>query len=209
MAFLLAFPRLYGTSIIAYESVMYPVGRLVAIVNETQNVVGDIVECGANLCGTSCCIAVHLKKSKMNKKIFALDSFEGFQKKELVEEKRAGSTTIESDSFKYNSIAYVTKKIQALELQDYVIPIKGWFKDTLPTMQGPFSFALIDCALEKSAEECLQHIWPLLSKGGAMVIDDYEHTKFRGIKKAVDKFIENRAGEISCLHRDNRFEIWK
>jgi O-methyltransferase len=208
---LLDLPYLYRTPVIAYESHLYDIiDRLLEIALKQTNSVGDIIECGAARCGTSCIIGMHLKANRIKKRIFALDSFgQGFERRELEDERRAGLTTAQMDHFTYNSIEYVKKKIRKLGLDNYVIPVDGWFRETLPTIEGPFSFAIIDCDLERSTNECLEYVWPRLSSGGVMLIDDYANHDYQGVKKALDRFLEERIGRISHIHRANRFEVWK
>ena len=211
---LLHLPYLYRTPLIAYESHLYDaIDRLLEIaLKETKDVKGNIIECGAERCGTSCLIAIHLKRNNIARKVFALDTFgEGFDKTELEKERQDGSTSADTSFFKHNSIAYVTKKIEKLGLTDHVIPVKGRFSQTLPTVPGPFSFAIIDCDLEKSTYECLEYVWPRISRGGLILIDDYANRNYKGVKKAVDRFLkqEKRVGEISQIRRTNRFEMWK
>ena len=70
---------------------------------------------------------------------------------ELNREKKAGLTTAASDAFTSTSYQYVQKKIAALGFQDMVIPIKGYFQDSLPKIPGSFCLALIDCDLKDCA----------------------------------------------------------
>jgi predicted O-methyltransferase YrrM len=63
---------------------------------------------------------------------------------------------------------------------------QGLFEDTLhPT--GPVAFAHIDCDWHDPVLLCLQRIYPHLSPGGYLVLDDYFH--YGGARKAVDTFL--------------------
>lgn len=209
--FLLAWPSIYRTRFVAYESHLSDAsGRLTEIVlRETREVPGDIIECGAARCGTSCFVGTQLKENNINKKVYALDSFQGFDKNELHIERAAGLTNAGDDSFTYTSPEYVERKIRGLGLESYVVPIGGWFKETLPTLCGPFSFAIIDCDLERSIEDCLEYVWPRLSIGGLIMIDDYGDKGYLGSQRAVDRFVRTRGSEIASIRTFKRFEISK
>ncbi len=86
-----------------------------------------------------------------------------------------------------------------------IIPIKGYFEDTLPGISGPFCLALIDCDLRDSLVYSAETIWPKLSRGGCILFDDYLDPEFRGAKQGVDIFVEKHCTEFAehCLL--NRF----
>jgi hypothetical protein len=91
----------------------------------------------------------------------------------------------------------VQKKIAALGFQNVVIPIKGYFQDTLPNLSGPFCLALIDCDLKDSLVYSAETIWPNLLSRGCILFDDYLDAEFRGAKQGVDIFVEKHQAEIS------------
>jgi len=161
------------------------------------NVEGDIIECGSSRCGASIIMAKYLQTHWVNKKILACDSFEGFDRVELKREQKAGLTTATSKSFTSTSYQYVQKKIAALGFQNVVIPIKGYFQDTLPNLSGPFCLALIDCDLKDSLVYSAETIWPNLLSRGCILFDDYLDAEFRGAKQGVDIFVEKHQAEIS------------
>jgi len=162
------------------------------------NVEGEIIECGSARCGTSVIMANYLRAQHINKKILACDSFEGFDQAELDREQKAGLTTVPNNAYTFIPYSYVQKKIAALRLQDIVVPIKGYFQDSLPSVPGPFCLALIDCDLRDSVVYSAEAIWPKLSSRGRILFDDaFDNLMFRGAKQGVDRFIENHRAEIS------------
>lgn len=63
---------------------------------------------------------------------------------------------------------------------------KGLFEDTLyPT--GPVALAHIDCDWHDPVKLCLERIYPHLSPGGLVILDDYYD--YGGCKKATDNFL--------------------
>lgn len=197
---LLRFPLLYRTGFVCYETNLQAGGgidELIAQLATVLDVEGDIIECGSSRCGASIIMANYLRTQHVNKKIFACDSFAGFDRAELEREQEAGLTTATSASFTSTSYSYVQKKIAALRFQDTVLPVKGYFEDTLPHMSGPFCLALVDCDLRDSLLYAAEIIWPHLLSQGCIVFDDYRESTFKGAKQGVDIFVEKHRSEIS------------
>jgi predicted O-methyltransferase YrrM len=44
--------------------------------------------------------------------------------------------------------------------------VKGWFSDTLPTLDVSPAFVFTDVDYVSSARDCLRHLWPRLRPGG-------------------------------------------
>jgi O-methyltransferase len=197
---LLRFPFLYQTRLVFYETTLVTAGgidELLSQLAKVLNINGEIIECGSSRCGASIIMAKYLQSMGVNKKILACDSFVGFDRAELKQEQKAGLTTATNKSFTSTSYQYVQKKIAVLGFQNVVIPIKGYFQDTLPNIACPFCLALIDCDLKDSLVYAAETIWPNLSKGGCILFDDYLSVKFKGAKHGVDFFVEKHLAEIS------------
>jgi O-methyltransferase len=76
--------------------------------------------------------------------------------------------------------------------------VRGWFEDTVKVRSKYIdSIALLrlDGDLYRSTLECMQHLFPKLSKGGVLIIDDYE---LSGCAKAIHKFINPK--QIKRIH---------
>lgn len=63
---------------------------------------------------------------------------------------------------------------------------KGLFEDTLKP-DGPIALAHIDCDWHDPVKLCLERIYPQLSKGGFVVLDDYND--YTGCRTATDGFL--------------------
>lgn len=64
--------------------------------------------------------------------------------------------------------------------------VQGLFEETLHP-DGPVALAHIDGDWYDSVAVCLREIWPALSVGGVIVIDDYDD--WSGCRQAVDDFL--------------------
>ena len=93
--FLLIFPFLYRTKLVNYETDLeenHGIDDLLQQLNMVLNLEGDIIECGSSRCGTSIIIANYLRSKQVySKMIYACDSFEGFDRYELRQERERES----------------------------------------------------------------------------------------------------------------------
>lgn len=182
---------------------------------------GDVVELGCNDGRTSAIMQKTLDEQKSKKKIYLYDSFEGLPKKC----KQDGKT-----EFKEGWCMKTQKDlIDVFEKYKLKLPkiIPGWFKDTLPhRLPKKISFAHLDGDFYSSIKESLEAIYPRLSKGAVVVIDDYgvpkTHKKIQnlinknrysedsgrkikirdnlpGVKKACDEFFKKKKEIIKIL----------
>ena len=69
--------------------------------------------------------------------------------------------------------------------------VQGLFEDTID-LDEPVAFAHLDGDWYESTMTCLQRIAPLLTPGGRIVLDDYDH--WSGCRMAVDEYFEDRPG---------------
>jgi Macrocin-O-methyltransferase (TylF) len=73
-------------------------------------------------------------------------------------------------------------------LDDQVVFLKGWFRDTLPNADiGALAILRLDGDMYESTMDALNALYPRLSPGGYCIIDDYSLPNCR---KAVDDFRE-------------------
>lgn len=195
---LLSFPFLYKSRFIRYESgAPQPhIELLIQAINETKNLQGDIIECGSNRCGTTSILAQFLKTNNIMKKIYALDSFSGFVPEEIQKERELGLTNFSENSYNYNSFSYVKRKVEKLKLSKIIILKKGFFHETLPTINSDFCVGFIDCDLAESMNFAAEKIWPHLVNNGILFFHDYGWIGYQNVKPTVDNFVKKHQNEI-------------
>lgn len=122
-----------------------------------------------------------------DRKVWVCDSFEGLPKGSVKEDRGSTFHTRKELSASLDVVRENFRKYDLLD--DRVVFLKGWFKDTLPTIPKDQKFAIIrlDGDMYESTMDALVHLYPKLSKGGYCVIDDYH---LSGCKKAVDDYRE-------------------
>lgn len=70
-----------------------------------------------------------------------------------------------------------------------VVPVVGWFEETLPSMGkwiGPISILRLDGDLYNSTYVCLKYLYPKVIKGGLVIVDDWA---LPGCKWAVIEYM--------------------
>ena len=195
---LLAFPSLYRTKLVNFETNISPEGieELIAHLDAVLHLEGNVIECGSSRCGASALMAIHLQANGCPKVVYACDSFEGFDRAELKREKDLGLTTASDKAFTSTSYQYVQKKLAALRVDRSVLPVKGFFQDTLPHLASKYCFALIDCDFRDSLVYCAETIWPRLAPGGQILFDDYTSPDFRGARLGIEYFVQTYRDNI-------------
>jgi hypothetical protein len=79
--------------------------------------------------------------------------------------------------------------------------IQGLFQDTLPnTNIGPIAVAHLDGDWYESTLTCLTAVWPQLSVGGILQLDDYG--TWQGCRTATDEYFAGRQDAISITKVD-------
>jgi hypothetical protein len=91
------------------------------------------------------------------------------------------------------SKAELQQMLQEQGLADNVDLVEGDVRDTIPRylserQQMSFAIVNIDLDLYEPIKAALEHLFPLVVRGGVVILDDYEG--FPGAKKAVDEYIE-------------------
>ena len=164
------------------------------------NIEGDFVECGVYKGGSMMAMAlVLLKENCPDRKLYLYDTFTGMTEPSDVDvdfrerpPKSSKWPIVPSDQVK--AALYSTKYPQ-----DKMHFVQGKVEDTLPE-QAPESISLLrlDTDWYESTKHELTHLFPRLSPGGILIIDDYGH--YRGARQAVDEyFSENKIPVL--LHR--------
>ncbi len=165
------------------------------------NVPGDVVELGS--CdGTGAMIMQKtLDQYGSDKALHVYDSFQGLPPKSI----KDGHCPLMGEWFK------IDEKVLVNNFIDRTIKLpnihKGWFKDTLPKeLPDKIGFAHLDSDLYSSIMESLVYIYPRLSKGGIVVIDDYcdpsvhdVNNMCPGVKVACDEFFRDKKEKVFVL----------
>jgi len=153
-----------------------------------NNVEGDFIETGVWRGGTCIFMRAALAVYGIDdRKVYVADSFEG-----LPEPDPEKCPDDQNDALYKLSVLAISKEEVASNFKNYgllddqVVFLKGWFKDTLPTAPiEKLAILRLDGDMYESTIDGLNNLYPKLSKGGFCIIDDYA---LQGCQKAVDDF---------------------
>jgi O-methyltransferase len=119
-----------------------------------------------------------------DKKLYLFDTFEGFDKKDIMIERRNNYSTGKQD-FSNTSIDLVLKK---MKYPENCIIKKGVFPETTKGLNENFIFVSIDADLYEPTYQGLCYFYPRLEHGGYIFVHDYNNIEYMGVKEAVNKF---------------------
>lgn len=165
---------------------------------------GIFVECGV-AAGAQIIALAH---GAPTKKIYAFDSYDGIplpsnrddqmpglrkltkdEQKSLPDPGKqklesSGATIVHLEDFQTNL------KVSGINYRN-VIPIKGWFEETVPLwapLLPDIAILRLDGDLYNSTMVCLEHLYPLVQKGGVVIIDDWY---LEGCRAACDDYFDS------------------
>ena len=149
---------------------------------------GDFVETGIFTGGTaSLMILALLEFDNCGRKFWGFDSFEGLPSSSIEDKSEYGVTMAQGElSFDYDSVVKNLKDWKVWD-EKVVILTKGYFNETLPkSTVSQISFLRLDGDLFVSTWDALVNLYPKVTPGGFVYIDDYG--SFPGCRQAVDQY---------------------
>lgn len=196
--------------------------RVNALVQAVQHVVrrgvpGAFVECGVWRGGSVLAMLLKLRQLGVtDRDLFLYDTFEGmtvpgqadtspFERPALLTwrhavaaGRRAWHEFFKPELFNFDQVRETV--LAAGYPGERIHFVRGDVKDTLPS-RAPETIALLrlDTDWYDSTRHELQHLYPRLSAGGVLIVDDYGH--WDGCRKAVDEYFSNGSAAPVLLNR--------
>lgn len=166
-----------------------------------HDIPGAIVECGVWKGGSMLAVMDTLNRLTQVRDLYLFDTFEGMSDPtefdrdyrdvdavdQLISTKRETSLV-----WAYSPLDEVKDNLSRVNYQSERINfIAGKVENTIPA-NAPEQIALLrlDTDWYESTRHELEHLYPRLSVGGVLIIDDYGHWK--GARKAVDDYIKDK-----------------
>jgi len=171
---------------------------------------GDIAECGVYQGHTSHEFVKFLEKREIDKTVHMFDSFEGFPDTLLPEEQALSRPGSDWADLTPGAMACSVDAVRHFmgSLSQYEIH-KGFFSDTFLAFDKPLCFIHGDADIYTSTVEIIQFADRVLIPGGLMVIDDFEHPQFPGIKTAVYQYVHSTLYEIYPVDKHRQLFLIK
>lgn len=183
--------------------------RILALIESVKyviknNIPGSIVECGVWRGGSMMAVAkVLLQLNKTEKDLYLYDTFTGMTKPQQIDVSSDGlnaSSRFEKSKISDDSSDW--SRVDLSQVQKNLFKtgynkekfhfIKGKVEDTLPTKAPEeISILRLDTDWYESTKHELIHLFPRLTIGGVLILDDYG--VWQGARKAVDEYLsENK-----------------
>jgi O-methyltransferase len=170
-----------------------------------SHVAGDVVELGCHEGVTAVVLQKTLDEHASDKRLHVFDSFQGLPApgtedlRDGVPATEAGALAVGEDRLRRTFEKYGARLPEIH---------KGWFSDTLAAgLPSAIAFAHLDGDLYASTKVSLEHVYPRLSRGAVVVVDDYHDpallpstwSLFPGVKQACDEFLADKPEKMQPL----------
>lgn len=153
---------------------------------EERKVTGAIAEIGVFRGLTAKLIHYYLPE----RNLFLFDTFNGFDTMDIGKEKATTDFSVSEKQFSNNSLSKVINYVKPLNKN--VVFVEGRFPDSALRINLPEKFAFIhlDADLYGPTKSGLDFFFPRMSKGGFIVIHDFN--SWPGARKAVEDFASEK-----------------
>ena len=183
-----------------------------------QNIPGALVECGVWRGGSAAIMGLAAQNHSPTRPLHLFDSFEGLPEPGPED----GASAVEYSGGRGGGRLVPISRCEAgLELvQTFlfqqaglkpadVVFHAGWFSDTVPAAAkqiGPIAVLRLDGDWYASTQVCLEHLYPLLSSGGVVILDDY--LCWEGCQKATDEYRQKNGVTAPIVQVDAECCYW-
>lgn len=171
-----------------------------------NNVEGDFIETGAWRGGVTIFMRALLKDHGVtDRNVWVADSFEGLP-----------APKTKGDGYDLSEVQILKVSIEQVKdnfmkfglLDDQVKFLKGWFCDTLPNAPiQKLAILRLDGDMYSSTMDALKNLYPKVSKGGYVIVDDYY--SWPSCQQAVTDYLQanNIKADIKAIDEDSAY--WK
>lgn len=168
-----------------------------------DHVPGHFIEAGVWRGGACILMRAVLAAYDEPRMVFVADSFVGLPKPAL-------KPDWDSDLWKHDylkvSVTQVEQNFTTYGLlDDQVRFVKGWFKDTLHLLNESFAVVRLDGDMYESTMQSLEALYPRLSVGGFLLVDDYGC--FEACRQAVHDY-RDAHGVNEPIEKTDWTEAW-
>ncbi|MFZ4593170.1 MAG: TylF/MycF/NovP-related O-methyltransferase [Verrucomicrobiaceae bacterium] len=177
-----------------------------------QGIAGAVVECGVWRGGSMMLAAKVLNSLGAEERdLYLCDTFAGMPPPQEVDIDFSGVSAsqrlkedearrLSSDVWAISSLGEVQRNMISTGYPaERMYWVQGSVEQTLPhAIPGPIALLRLDTDWYASTKHELETLWPQVTPGGVVIVDDYGH--WRGARQAVDEFIA-ASSEPILLHR--------
>jgi O-methyltransferase len=159
--------------------------------NRTSNVDGAIVEIGCAYGLTTTFLYEYMIDSGISKKYICIDTFSGFTPDDILfEQNERGKKHQYKWEFKHNNVEWFKDSLRRRHITDIEVIEGDICTLDIARLPEKVAFCLLDVDLYRPIKLGLERVYPLLSPGGMIVVDDCwskpSHLWVNGIGEAYD-----------------------
>ncbi len=169
---------------------------------EKAGIEGSVVECGVWKGGSSMIMAYNLIRHRsVERELFLYDTYEGMPEPSEKDVDVKGQMGIKNwlknkdqgiNQWCYAPLEEVKKNLLSTGYpEDKIHFIKGKVEETIPgVIPAGIAVLRLDTDWYESSYHEIKHLFPLLSKNGMLILDDYGH--WQGQKEAINKYFDEQ-----------------
>jgi O-methyltransferase len=175
-----------------------------------DRVPGDLIETGVWR-GGSCILMRGILRAfnEVTRKVYVADSFQGLPPPDEQAYPADAGQMIHTVDYLAVSKQTVMDNFEVYGLLDeQVVFVEGWFKDTLPNLPSDrFSIIRLDGDMYESTIQALDALYPKLSVGGFLIIDDYG--SWESCRRAVHDYRDANGITDEIMPIDHAGVYWR
>lgn len=165
--------------------------ELMGAIVKGEKLSGEVVEVGVARGKTTVFVNTLLDELGSQKKYFAIDTFSGFEPSDVDYEKNKRGKGFSFVGFRYNDVRIWKRVVVDLNSFSRIKIIASDIKQVEFADDVRFSTALIDVDLYKPTLAALEKIYPRMTPGGSIIVDDVVwDTPWDGSRVAFQEFVE-------------------
>lgn len=161
---------------------------------QSINVDGDFYECGVFRGGSAAFISRCIAGS--GKAFHLFDTFAG-----MPETNRFKDPIHVKGDFSDTSLEEVKALVGH---EDFVVYHPGFIPETFPK-DAKIAFAHVDVDIYQSVKDSLEFIYPRMTQGGIILLDDYGHYTCAGARDATDEFFIDKPCRVISIFTNQAF----
>lgn len=176
-----------------------------------RDLAGDFVECGVWRGGSAMVVACTLLASEESeRRLFLYDTFEGMPEASEADTTYFGSsagqvrTSVATPDGDWNLASIEEVRANLLSTgfpEDRLVLVKGKVEESIPgTVPERIALLRLDTDFYESTYHELEHLFPRLSSGGILIVDDYDF--WQGAQRAVDRYFAEQNVQMLLQRMD-------
>jgi O-methyltransferase len=166
-----------------------------AVRTQVLKIPGDFMECGVWRGGAAIMMSAVARETHADISVWVADSFEGLPAPNADAYPADAGDLHHTMDFLAVSLDEVKRNFSRYGLLDERVNfLRGFFKDSLPGPVEKLSLLRIDADMYEGVTQALEAMYPKVSEGGYVIIDDYFN--LAATRQAVDDFFERHSLKI-------------